>query len=414
MQNLLLAINPKSKGIQLMRILLTGTTYHPSLNGQAVFTVNLAEGLAQRGHEILVAVPSDEIRACRRERKGVRIECVASMSMKRWHQDAYISPFPGKAVNAILDDFQPDVVHIHDHYPLSRVFAIAAQKRNIKSVGTNHFMPENLASYATWFSQFKPIFNWFGWTWMLEVYNRVNVVTAQSKNAADLVRKQGLHPPVFAVSCGIDLHRFRPDPTIDRLSCLERYGLDPNRKIFLFVGRVDGEKMLHILLHAMALLKRTDVQLAIAGRGEAREGLIALAEELKLGDRVRFTGFIPNEDLHPLLNSADVFVMPSEAELLSLATLEAMACGRPVLLANAVALPELVTEGVNGYLFKPSDPADAARYIDLMASQPECWPEMGKASVEKAQFHGLDHTVEQYEMLYEHLLTGKPLTDLQN
>jgi 1,2-diacylglycerol 3-alpha-glucosyltransferase len=396
-----------------MRILITGTTYYPALNGQAVFTVNLAEGLVQRGHEVLVAVPSDEIRACRRERKGVRIECVESMSMKKWHQDAYTSLFPERAVNAILTDFQPDVVHIHDHYPLSRVFAIAAQRRKIKSVGTNHFMPENLASYATWFSRFKPVFNWIGWQWMLEVYNRVHVVTAQSKNAAELVRKQGLHPPIFAVSCGIDLRRFKPDPAIDWCACRERYGLDPARKVFLFVGRVDGEKMLHVILRAMALLKRTDVQFAIAGRGSAQAELVALAEELKLGDRVRFTGFIPNEDLHILLNSVDVFVMPSEAELLSLATLEAMACGRPVLLANAVALPELVTEGVNGYLFKPSDPADAAKYIDLMAGQPECWPKMGQASVEMAQFHGLDHAVNQYEMLYEHLLTGKPLSNLE-
>ncbi len=390
-----------------MRILLTGTTYYPALNGQAVFTVNLAEGLAQRGHDVLMAVPSDEIRACRRERKGVRIECVESVSMKRWHQDAYISPFPSKAVEKILDDFQPEIIHIHDHYPLCRVFAIAAQKRKIKSVGTNHFMPENLAAYALWLSRMKPIFNFLGWKWMLETYNRVDVVTAQSKNAAELVRKQGLHPPIFAVSCGIDLNRFKPDPAIDRKACLERYGLDPTRKIFLFVGRVDGEKMLHVILRAMSMLKRNDVQFAIAGRGSAKAELMALADELKLGDCVRFTGFIPNEDLHPLLNSADVFVMPSEAELLSLATLEAMACGRPVLLANAVALPELVTEGVNGYLFRPSDPADAACYIDRMANEAGHWPVMGQASVEKAQLHGLDHTVGQYELLYEQLLTGK-------
>lgn len=395
-----------------MRILHTGTTYYPSLNGQAVFTVNLAEGLAQRGHDVLVAVPSNEIEPYQKERKGTKIEGIKSISLKRWHQDAYLTLFADKAIEKILDDFQPDIVHIHDHYPLCRVFAMAAQRRKIKCVGTNHFMPENLASYATWFSQFKPVFNFLLWQWMLEVYNRTHAVTAQSKNAAELVRQQGLRPPIFAVSCGIDLRRFRPDPTIDRRACRERYGLDPNRKVFLFVGRVDGEKMLHIMIRAMALVKRDDIQFAIAGRGEAKKDLMALAEELKLGDRVRFTGFIPNEDLHPLLNSADVFTMPSEAELLSLATLEAMACGRPVLLANAVALPELVTEGVNGYLFKPSDPADAAKYIDLMASQPECWPEMGRASVAKAQFHGLDYTVERYEMLYEHLLTGKPLSDL--
>ena len=204
-----------------MRILITGTTYYPSLNGQAIFTVNLAEGLAQRGHQVLVAVPSNEIHASRRERKGVQIEALESLSLKMWHQDAYISPFPGKVVRDIFDTFRPEIVHIHDHYPLSRLVVKSAQRRKIKTVGTNHFMPENLASYAPWLARFKPVFNWIGWNWMMEVYKRVDIATAQSKNAAQLIREQGLRVPVFPVSCGIDLGRFHPDPTIDRRACRE-------------------------------------------------------------------------------------------------------------------------------------------------------------------------------------------------
>lgn len=396
-----------------MRILLAGTTYYPALNGQAIFTVNLAERLAKCGHQVVMAVPSNKGQAYRSERKGVQIEAINSTNLKYWHQDAYFSPFPGKAVRHIFDTYKPEIAHIQDHYPLSRVVVQTARRYGVKVVGTNHFMPENLTPYALWAKQLKPFYDWFGWQWMLEVYNRVDIATAQSKNAAMLIRKQGLRVPVFPVSCGIDLDRFHPDSSIDRRACRERYGLNPERKVFLFVGRVDGEKKLDVLLHAMSYLQRDDVQLAIAGRGAAMDSLKALAAELNLGERVHFTGFIPNEDLHVLLNSADVFVMPSEAELLSLASLEAMACGKPVLLANAVALPELVTQGVNGYLFEPGNPADAAKYIDLLASQPERWPEMGKAGLERAQFHGLDNTVRQYEMLYEKLLAGAPLPNLE-
>ena len=392
-----------------MRIFITGTTYYPALNGQAIFTVNLAEGLAQRGHQVYVAVPSEKVQAYHTERNGVQVEAVKSVSMKLWHQDAFFSPLPGKAVRNIFDTFRPEIVHIQDHYPLSRFIVGTARRRKIKLVATNHFMPENLASYVAWLAGIKPLYNWIGWSWMMEVYNQVDIATAQSKNAAELIRKHGLRVPVYPVSCGIDLRRFHPDPSIDRRACRERYGLDPDKKVFLFVGRVDGEKKLDVLLRAMSHIQSADVQLAIAGRGAALEGLQALAAELQLGERVRFTGFIPNEDLHVLLNSADIFVMPSEAELLSLATLEAMACGRPVLLANAVALPELVIEGVNGYLFRPGDPLDAAKYIDLLAGQPECWPKMGQASIAKAQFHGLDNAMRQYETLYESLLAGKPV-----
>lgn len=386
-----------------MRILICGTTYHPALNGQAIFTVNLAEGLAKQGHEVVAVFPSEEGRAYNRLRNGVKLETTASLSLTFLHPDSFV-PFPSqKRVRQILDDFQPDIVHIQDHYPTCRSMVLEAKKRNLKIMGTNHFMPENLAPYVPGLSKIKPLYNWIMWNWMLEVYNRLDVVTTQSRVAADIVRAQGLRVPAFPASCGIDLSRFHPDLSVDRLACRARYGLDPERTIFLFVGRVDREKRLDVLLHAFQYLKRDDIQLAIAGSGAALNELQALAKKLNLGARVRFTGFI-HENLHVLLNSADIFTMPSEAELLSIASLEAMACGRPVLLADAVALPELVTQGVNGYLFKPGDPQDAAHFMELLADEPERWEQMGRASVEKAQYHSLENTIKRYEGLYKDML----------
>lgn len=386
-----------------MRILICGTTYHPALNGQAIFTVNLAEGLAKQGHEVAAVYPSEEGKAYSRVRNGVRLETIGSLSLSFLHPDSFV-PIPSrKRIRQILDDFQPNIVHIQDHYPLSRSMMLESKKRKLKIVGTNHFMPENLAPYIPGLSKIKPLYNWLLWNWMLNVYNRVDVVTTQSRAAADIVRAQGLRAPVFPASCGINLSRFHPDPSVDRLACRARYGLDPNRTIFLFVGRVDKEKRLDVLLRAFQYLKRDDIQLAIAGSGAKLNELQALAKKLNLGERVHFTGFI-HENLHVLLNSADIFTMPSEAELLSIASLEAMACGCPVLLADAVALPELVTQGVNGYLFKPGDSQDAAHYMDLLASQPERWDAMGKASVEKAQYHGLENTIKRYEQLYKNAL----------
>lgn len=130
-----------------------------------------------------------------------------------------------------------------------------------------------------------------------------------------------------------------------------------------------------------------------------------------LTDRVRFTGFIPNADVPGLMNSVDVFVMPSEAELLSISTLEAMACGRPVLLANALALPELVRDGENGYLFKPGDANDLSRLMALFADQPERWSEMGAVSRQIAQAHSLDETIHKFQSLYQKLIGLVPASD---
>ncbi len=389
-----------------MRILIASTTYHPALNGQAIFVVNLAEGLAARGHEVLVAFPFGE--ALNNQRHNVRLEGIKSFSLGAVHGDSFAPFFPGIAVRKIFDEFQPDIVHIQDHYPVCRATVFEARRRHLKIIGTNHFMPENLAPYVPGLSKIKPVYNWILWRWMLEVYNRVDVATAQSRVAAELVRRQGLQIPILPASCGIDLRRFHPDPKTDRAACRLRYGIDPDKIIFLFVGRVDKEKRVDVLLHAMSLIKRDDIQLVIAGHGAAANEFQNLAKSLNLGERVRFTGFIP--DLPDLLNSVDVFTMPSEAELLSIASLEAMACARPVLLADAVALPDLVTPGQNGYLFKPGDANDAACYMEMLVNQRSQWERMGKASLEKAQYHSLENTIQRYEKLYQLVLANEPPT----
>jgi 1,2-diacylglycerol 3-alpha-glucosyltransferase len=390
-----------------MRILVAGTAHYPALNGQAVFTENLAKGLAKQGHNVLSVFPSEKGYAYRAQRENVQIEALRSVNLNLLHGDAYFSMFSGPAIQRIFNKFQPEIVHVQDHFPLSRDVVQVARMNGIRIIGTNHFMPENLAPYIPVLPRLKPVYDWIMWHWMLDVYNRLDVATAQSQASASLLRSQGLRIPIFPVSCGIDLKCYHPDPNVDRLAIRAKYGLDPQRTIFLFVGRVDREKRLDVLLNAMRLLDRNDIQLVIAGHGAARNTLEIFTKELGLGERVHFTGFIPHEDLPGLLNSVDVFTMPSEAELLSIASLEAMACGRPMLLANAVALPELVDDGVNGYLFKAGDVTDAAMRITLLADQPERWAEMGAASLRKARFHGFENTMRKYEMIYQGMLSHK-------
>ncbi len=383
-----------------MRILISTTTYWPSMNGQAIFTVNLAERLARRGHDVTVVYPSHSKKPYRSVQNGVKLEHVRGVHLAVINETVWMpAPLP-RDIHRVFDAAQPDVLHIQDHYPPAGMVLSEAKRRGIRVVGTNHFMPENIAPYIPVLPKASRLYHAIAWMWVLWSYNRCDVVTAQSKAAAQLIRDAGLKPPVFPVSCGIDLKRFHPDPNVDRAACRARHGLDPKRKIFLFVGRVDPEKRVDVLLRALKRLNRDDIQLAVAGAGAAVREFQGLAKRLGLGDRVKFTGFIPNEELHVLLNSVDVFTMPSDAELLSIASLEAMACGRPVLLADAIALPELVTPGENGYLFTPNDPADAARCMEVLADHPERWPAMGHASFLRAQDHSLDKTISRFEELY--------------
>ncbi len=147
-------------------------------------------------------------------------------------------------------------------------------------------------------------------------------------------------------------------------------------------------------------VQRSDFQLAIVGQGLYGQLLEKQVQTLGLQERVVFIGFVEPEYLPALYNSADIFVMPSPEELQSIATLEAMACGKPILAADGRALPELVEPGVNGYLFQPAQPEDAARKMNQLIEEREKWSAMGQASFERSQGHSLQNTITHYEEQY--------------
>jgi 1,2-diacylglycerol 3-alpha-glucosyltransferase len=387
-----------------MRILIAGETYAPSFNGQAMFTTRLAEGLAARGHQVCVVTPSEYGKPYQISRNGVQINTVKAIELKFLHQQAYASFLPDVEVRRIFKRFRPEILHLQDHYPMCKCTLRFARLYGIPAVGTNHFMPENLAPYVPVIPRFWPLFNGLLWWWMKRVFNRLDLATAPSRTAVEILKAQGVNVPLQPVSCGVNLQRFQPDQAVDRAAVRRKYGLHPHQTAFLFVGRVDAEKKVDVLIRAVKLLERNDIQLVVTGNGAALHTYQGLAAQLGVEDRLHFTGFVEERDLPLLLNSVDIFAMPSEAELLSIASLEAMATARPLLAARAKALPELVDEGNNGYLFAPGDVVDAARCMALLADHPERWPEMGAASLKKVQPHSLETVLGRYEELYARCL----------
>jgi 1,2-diacylglycerol 3-alpha-glucosyltransferase len=383
-----------------MRILIAGQTFYKKNNGQAVFTIHLAEGLAQAGHSVVIAVPSEHGRAYRKPYKGLIIQTVPSLP---FNDNVNITAFSKNIVKRTIAEFRPDIIHIQDHYFLSRTVLQVARAYNTLQVGTNHFLPDNLTynlRIPMW--AMKPIHRLM-WNNMLEVFNTLHAVTTPTETAVRILRQQQIQVPVQAISCGVNQNRFKPRPKINRAEVRLRYGLDPDKKLFLYVGRVYREKGLDVLMQATSALNRNDIQLAIVGQGSYLNALQTMKQRLSLQQQVIFTGFVSSEDLPLLLNSSDIFVMPSGAELQSIATLEAMSSGLPVLAANARALPELVDHNVNGYLFKLGSVTEAARGIATLADNQEQWARMGAVSLLKALPHSLPNTIERYANLYKNL-----------
>jgi glycosyltransferase involved in cell wall biosynthesis len=390
-----------------MRILISSITYAPTANGQAVFTSNLARHLSQSGHEVAVLFPSEKGNPYQDIYDGIHRVGVRSFHLNFWHPDAFTPLWKDAVIERLFNQFRPDVVHIQDHYPLSWSVAQVARRRGLPVVGTNHFVPDNVAPYLPFIARYPGFFQSVLWKWVLLLYNRLDCVTVQSQTASHTLLQAGLTTPLVPISCGIDLERFHVDPLLDRVAVRRQFGLDPQKVIFLFVGRIDAEKRIDLMMHALSLFGSKQVTLAIAGRGTETASLQALSRHLGLADQVRFLGYVSDADLPALLNSVDIFVMPSEAELLSIATLEAMACGRPILAARARALPELVEDHMNGRLFRPGDPYDAADAIEDLLKQKESWPAMGAISQRRSATHSWTAVLHSYDAIYHSLAGGR-------
>ena len=383
-----------------MKIALVSQTFDLHTNGQGVFVVRLARGLVQAGHDVLVIRPSERGAPYRERVNGLTAVGVHAVGLAPFYRGVFVTPFPEREVQQLLLSFQPHVVHIHDHYPLCSSAARIAQRCGITLVGTNNFLPDNITLNVALFRAFRGPVNRLLWRMVLRVFNRTDVTVAATPTAAATFRARGFQVPVKAISCGVDLDRFHPNPTVDVLAMRQRYALDPNRIVFLYVGRLEKEKRLDLLLRAFARAADPALQLAIAGRGLQSKALRALAHRLELDDRVVFTGFVPDEDLPALLNSVNYFVMPGDTELQSLATLEAVASGLPVLASSARALPELVRHQRSGYLFRAGHLEDLTLGIHWLAERLVNWRVMSAASLRVAQPHALQNTITQYVDLY--------------
>lgn len=381
-----------------MNVVLAGQAYFREDNGQAVFTVRLARELARRGHGVMALAPSENGQIGSVDVDGVDLRRIPSL---RLPHNANISVCATRLVRQALEEFQPDIIHLQDHYFLSRTVYRVAQTQHIPLVGTNHFLPENITANLKMPRPLRCAADRLLWLHMRSLYDRLAAVTAPTMTGVRILRQQQLKPSLLPISCGVDVQRFHPLTPELRQGARKRFGLEAEVPVFVFVGRLDHEKGLDTVVEAFAHQAQQDCRLVLAGRGSFQSALRKMCINLRIEKRVSLPGFISDSDLPLLLGCADCFIMAGFAELQSIATLEAMACGLPVLAANARALPELVTQGKNGYLFAPRDADSLSAALFSFLNQRQEWQKWGRESLRRAREHGIGHTAERYCNWYE-------------
>jgi glycosyltransferase involved in cell wall biosynthesis len=376
-----------------MRILFVCDTYYPHINGVYYFVCRIAPLLRQNGHQVAVIAPSASVAYSERKIDGIDVYGVPSVPVFYYPNFRVPLPFLLRArIRRIQAIFQPDIIHVQDHFLIAKTIVQLNKDSGIPVVGTNHFMPENITALVR-SEKWKRRLEKYCWSSFAAVFNQLKFVTTPTETAAELIRPR-LTKKVMAISSGIDLKQYRPSG--NEKAIRKKYGI-PDKPVLLYVGRLDPEKHIHEILQAFAIaVIKIDGCCVITGKGLERSALGQLSIKLGIQDNVIFTGFVAEEDLPVLYQLSRCFIIASTAELLSLATLQAMACRLPVIAVNAGALPELVQDDVNGYLFNEGDIETMSDSISRIFTNDDLFRSMGDRSLEFAMKHDISITLQSF------------------
>ena len=423
-----------------MKIAIASDIYYPMTNGVAVFAHNLANGLAKAGHEVLVLAPSFNGKYHVDFENGVKTVHLTSarfplypdqinevpekrtflglpMPRLAYKNGIWWSVNPWSEIKEVLDEFQPDVIHLQTAETIALAVMGYVRKTNTPLVSTGHAYPDNVTGQ---FKLLKPKLikkptDAVLRTYMASFLKHAEYATMPTEMAiGDLIPKnrRSFKVTVEALSNGVDLSAFsaeKPDPEV-----LKRYGLSTTKKSrVLYVGRVDPEKSIGVVLEAFpkVLKKVPDAEFVIAGDGIDLNHLKKLAIELGISKKVKFLGRVMPPDLIEIYRSGTVFATASETETQGIVLIEAAATGLPLVAVDAGAVKELCQNKRNGELCAPKDVDGVAKALIKILTDKDLQKRYSKESLEISKLHDLNRTIKRFEEIYQEAINLKNLRE---
>ncbi|HUR00437.1 MAG TPA: glycosyltransferase [Gemmatimonadaceae bacterium] len=278
--------------------------------------------------------------------------------------------------------FEPQVVHAHWWFPNGVVGTWLGSLSHIPLVTTLHGTDVRLARTV---GVAKPLFS--------HVLKHSAAVTTVSRwlqeEAQDLV--PGIKATVAPMPVATEL--FSP-------------GVSRDGQRLLFVGRLNAQKGIEHLLHAMSTMKER-APLDIVGEGTARPALEAIASQLGISDRIRWHGQLPQRELAPMYQRASAVVVPSTDEGLGLVAVEALLCETPVVAFDSGGLKEVVQHEKTGLLVKPGDRAALAAALDDLLSRDGRGADLGRAGrLYALSTFAPESSARRYAQIYKQVVGG--------
>jgi glycosyltransferase involved in cell wall biosynthesis len=226
------------------------------------------------------------------------------------------------------------------------------------------------------------------------IWRRASWVVANSKGLRDLAHKTSPDRRIEIIPNGVDTHLFQPGEKSGeglRVVC---------------VARLIRRKRIDLLIRAIAELREEPVSLSLAGTGNEEDRLKALAREIGVEDKVRFAGYVEHGEIPAFFQAGDIFALPSVSEGMSIAILEAMASGLPILMNDTGGSSEILEDGANGFLLESGSVTDIVRRIREFLGNRELLRRQGAVSRKKAEDLSWTRIADQYADLYHEMRQG--------
>ncbi len=333
-----------------MRIALFTETFLPKLDGIVTRLSHTIDHLQRNGNQVLVVAPDGGMT----EYKGAKVYGVSGFPLPLYPELKMALPRP--AIGHELEKFQPDIIHVVNPAVLGLAGLFYGKVLKIPLIASYHtHLPQYLQHYGLGMLE--------GVLWeLLKVSHnqaRLNLCTSTA-----MVQELSAHgiERVDLWQRGVDTELFHPDLACQKMRKHLSLGHSES-PLLLYVGRLSAEKEIERIKPILEAIP--DARLALVGDGPHRLAL----EKYFAGTNTHFVGYLTGRELGSAFACADAFIFPSRTETLGLVLLEAMAAGCPVVAANSGGITDIVTSGVNGYLFDPEDEQGAIAATQRLLEQ---------------------------------------------
>jgi len=368
-------------------------TYYPQLNGLVTSIDSFKEHLERRGNKVCICAPKDS--ELDREDKDVfRFRSVPYPFYKEFKVSW---PYSRKLKQFF--EFNSDIYHLQTPFSLGLLGMFLAKKQKAPVILTYHSL---WTEYVHYFPLPKKTMQAFAIRMSQQFCNQLDLVIVPSNAMKKEVETYGLDTDTITIPTGFSFEHVNQHIDID---VRKEYKIPKDHKILIFVGRIGNEKNIHLLIDSFKEVYNVDrkVHLLVVGQGPELDSCISQAGKYDLSNHITFTGRKSYDDVIAMLKKSDIFVFPSVSETQGMVSLEALACGLPVVAVNRMGTIDYLADGKGGVLTEPSV-GDFAKGITSVL-QVKNISDMKREALAKASMYTMekmtDRLVQTYDRVYD-------------